>query len=182
MFRPKRRGRFPSTCQTSENSLDSSKATGTSSARRGGQPSRALVTANVLIFVAAAIDGAGVIVPNPNVLQAWGTNFGPLSTNGQWCRPVSSIFLHFGLFHLALNMWALYVGGRLAERLFGNRLCIMVHCGFERSQDCGIGDPRRESMIGINQLRLSGRVNGGASWRGPNRVERCKRRRLKGSA
>jgi rhomboid protease GluP len=88
---------------------------------------KALVTANVLVFVAAAIGGAGIVVPNPTVLQAWGTNFGPLTTNGQWWRLVSSIFLHFGVFHLALNMWALYVGGRLAERLFGCRAFALIY-------------------------------------------------------
>jgi len=88
---------------------------------------KGLVTANVLVFVAAAIGGAGIVVPNPTVLQAWGTNFGPLTTNGQWWRLVSSIFLHFGVFHLALNMWALYVGGRLAERLFGSRAFTLIY-------------------------------------------------------
>jgi rhomboid protease GluP len=88
---------------------------------------KALVAVNVLVFAAAALGGAGVIVPNPTVLQAWGTNFGPFTTNGQWWRLVSSMFLHFGLLHLALNMWALYVGGRLAERLFGSRAFALIY-------------------------------------------------------
>lgn len=90
------------------------------SAGRGDPVTKALVALNVLVFGAAGIGGAGFFIPNPQVLQAWGTNFGPLTTDGQWWRLVSSIFLHFGVFHLALNMWALYVGGRLVERLFGS--------------------------------------------------------------
>jgi rhomboid protease GluP len=97
------------------------------SVSRADLVTKALVTANVLVFVAATIGGAGFIVPNPNVLQAWGTNFGPLTTDGQWWRLVSSIFLHFGFFHLALNMWALYVGGRLAERLFGSQAFALIY-------------------------------------------------------
>jgi rhomboid protease GluP len=89
-------------------------------AGRADPVTKALIAANVLVFGAAGIAGAGFLVPNPQVLQAWGTNFGPLTTDGQWWRIVSSIFLHFGFFHLALNMWALYVGGRLVERLFGS--------------------------------------------------------------
>jgi rhomboid protease GluP len=89
-------------------------------AGRADPVTKALIAANVLVFGAAGIAGAGFLVPNPQVLQAWGTNFGPLTTDGQWWRVVSSIFLHFGFFHLALNMWALYVGGRLVERLFGS--------------------------------------------------------------
>jgi rhomboid protease GluP len=94
---------------------------------RSDTVTKVLVAANVLFFGAAGIGGAGFIVPNPQVLQAWGTNFGPLTTDGQWWRLVSSIFLHFGFFHLALNMWALYVGGRLVERLFGSRAFALLY-------------------------------------------------------
>jgi membrane associated rhomboid family serine protease len=87
---------------------------------RGDYVTKALVAANILVFSAAGLAGAGFFVPNAEVLQAWGTNVGPLTTGGQWWRLVSSMFLHFGVFHLALNMWALYIGGRLAERLFGS--------------------------------------------------------------
>ena len=87
---------------------------------RGDFVTKGLVAANVLVFGAAGLAGAGLLVPNAEVLQAWGTNFGPLTTDGQWWRLITSMFLHFGVFHLALNMWALYVGGRLAERLFGS--------------------------------------------------------------
>jgi rhomboid protease GluP len=97
------------------------------SAGRADLVTKALVTANVIVFVAAVIGGAGIVVPNPSVLQAWGTNFGPLTTDGQWWRLVFSIFLHFGFFHLALNMWALYIGGRLAERLFGSAAFALIY-------------------------------------------------------
>jgi rhomboid protease GluP len=61
------------------------------------------------------------------VLATWGTNLGPLTTDGQWWRLVTSMFLHFGVFHVALNMWALYVGGRLAERLFGSQAYALLY-------------------------------------------------------
>jgi rhomboid protease GluP len=94
---------------------------------RGDYVTKALVAANVLVFGAAGVAGAGFLVPNPEVLVAWGTNFGPLTTEGQWWRLITSMFLHFGVFHLALNMWALYVGGRLAERLFGSRAFVLIY-------------------------------------------------------
>jgi rhomboid protease GluP len=94
---------------------------------RGDYVTKTLVAANILVFGAAAIAGAGFYVPNLGVLQAWGTNIGPLTTDGQWWRLVSSMFLHFGVFHVALNMWALYVGGRLAERLFGSRAFALLY-------------------------------------------------------
>jgi rhomboid protease GluP len=94
---------------------------------RGDYVTKALVGANVLVFGAATLAGAGFFVPNAQVLAAWGTNFGPLTTDGQWWRLVTSMFLHFGVFHLALNMWALYVGGRLAERLFGSQAFALLY-------------------------------------------------------
>jgi rhomboid protease GluP len=94
---------------------------------RGDLVTKALVAANILLFGAAGIAGAGFLVPNVAVLQSWGTNFGPLTTDGQWWRLVSSMFLHFGVFHLAFNMWALYVGGRLAERLFGASAFALIY-------------------------------------------------------
>jgi rhomboid protease GluP len=94
---------------------------------RGDYVTKALVATNILVFGAAGLAGAGFLVPNAEVLQAWGTNFGPLTTNGQWWRLVTSMFLHFGVFHLALNMWALYVGGRLAERLFGSQAFALLY-------------------------------------------------------
>ena len=86
-----------------------------------------LIGANVILFVAAALGGAGVVIANPEVLQTWGTNYGPLTTHGEWWRLLSSTFLHFGILHLALNMWALFVGGRLAERLFGTAAFVLIY-------------------------------------------------------
>jgi rhomboid protease GluP len=94
---------------------------------RGDYVTKALVAANILVFGAAGLAGAGFFVPNAQVLQAWGTNFGPLTTDGQWWRLITSLFLHFGVFHLALNMWALCVGGRLAERLFGSSAFALLY-------------------------------------------------------
>jgi rhomboid protease GluP len=94
---------------------------------RGDYVTKALVVVNILVFAAADLAGAGFFVPNAQVLASWGTNFGPLTMDGQWWRLVSSMFLHFGVFHLALNMWALYVGGRLAERLFGSQAYALLY-------------------------------------------------------
>jgi rhomboid protease GluP len=94
---------------------------------RGDYVTKVLVAANVLTFGVAGALGAGFVVPHVEVLQTLGTNFGPLTIGGQWWRLVTSLFLHFGVFHLALNMWALLVGGRLAERLFGGWAFALIY-------------------------------------------------------
>jgi membrane associated rhomboid family serine protease len=39
--------------------------------------------------------------------------------HGQWWRLLTAAFLHYGPFHLAINMYSLYLGGTLLEHLIG---------------------------------------------------------------
>ena len=40
--------------------------------------------------------------------------------NREYWRLGTTMFLHGGLIHLAMNMWGLYAVGPLVERLYGN--------------------------------------------------------------
>jgi membrane associated rhomboid family serine protease len=86
-----------------------------------------LIAINCAVFVIAAALGAGVFSPNGEVIARLGSDFTPLTLGGQWWRLLTSIFLHFGLFHVALNMWALYVNGPLAERVFGSARYLVIY-------------------------------------------------------
>ena len=79
----------------------------------------ALVAANLLVFLAMLANGAGWTHNSNSIQLAWGANFGPATQDGQWWRLGSAMFLHFGVIHLTLNMWALWDVGRLVERLYG---------------------------------------------------------------
>lgn len=79
-----------------------------------------LVGANLLVFLAMLASGAGFWHSANGVQLAWGANFGPATQDGQWWRLGSAMFLHFGVVHLAFNMWALWDGGQLVERMYGS--------------------------------------------------------------
>ena len=56
----------------------------------------------------------------PEKLIEWGANYGPLTSEHEWWRLLSSVFLHGNLIHIGFNMWVLLSIGRLVERLLGN--------------------------------------------------------------
>jgi rhomboid protease GluP len=56
---------------------------------------------------------------DPDTLVAWGGNFGPRTTNGEWGRLLVSMFVHAGFLHLVLTMAGLVQAGLIVERLVG---------------------------------------------------------------
>ena len=87
----------------------------------------ALIAVNVAIFLAMVAAGAGFLTPHPAVHLAWGANYGPATKEGGWWRLGSALFLHFGVVHLAFNMWALAASGRVVERLFGSASFLLLY-------------------------------------------------------
>ncbi len=87
----------------------------------------ALLLFNGAIFACTVYAGAGLLQPNGALLIAWGTNYGPLTLNGEWWRLLTSMFLHFGLLHIALNMWALWSLGQLTEKLYGSAYFLVLY-------------------------------------------------------
>jgi rhomboid protease GluP len=64
---------------------------------------------------------SGMDISNPSTADAirWGADYAPLTYLAEPVRLFSSMFFHFGLIHLALNMWALYIFGSIAEQMMG---------------------------------------------------------------
>ncbi|MGH7127240.1 MAG: rhomboid family intramembrane serine protease, partial [Planctomycetaceae bacterium] len=79
-----------------------------------------LIAINVAVFVAMIASGVHVLNPHPADLLAWGANHGPRTLGGEWWRLGTSMFLHVGIIHLALNMFVLWQLGPITERLLGN--------------------------------------------------------------
>ncbi|WP_406073622.1 rhomboid family intramembrane serine protease [Micromonospora sp. NBC_01638] len=114
-------------------------AFGGGAAGRHGYVTKALIAVNVLIMLLsiasdrggdAAVGGSGFggLMGGSTPLTNWGSVLGlavfPDGTlggiaDGQWYRLVTAMFLHYGVLHLLLNMWALWVLGRSLEANLG---------------------------------------------------------------
>lgn len=78
-----------------------------------------IIAANIVVFILMIIQGAGILSANPLVHIKWGSNFGPLTMSGDWWRLFTAMFLHFGIIHLALNMYALFSIAAYLEPMLG---------------------------------------------------------------
>lgn len=92
--------------------------------------SRAVVTPAIIgicvlvyaLMIAATMrQHPGQLWPDNQVMVAWGADFGPSTLmDGEVWRMFTSMFLHWGIAHLALNMYCLAMAGPVVERLFGH--------------------------------------------------------------
>ncbi|MGG9963961.1 rhomboid family intramembrane serine protease [Ferruginibacter sp. SUN106] len=79
----------------------------------------AIMAINVVVFILMAINGAGIFEANGLVHVKWGSNYTPLTLSGDWWRLITNVFIHFGIIHLAMNMYCLYMVGVYLEPMLG---------------------------------------------------------------
>ena len=72
----------------------------------------------VVVFVIESLAGPGGS-ESSRVLVNLGANYAPYVTAGDYWRLFTANFLHIGLVHIALNLYALYVVGTEAETFYG---------------------------------------------------------------
>jgi membrane associated rhomboid family serine protease len=89
-----------------------------------------LIGANVGVFAFDAIlggmAGLGLMSGGGPLLDAGFVSADAVAA-GEWWRILTSAFLHLGLVHLALNMWALYLFGPLLEQLYGHVEYLVIY-------------------------------------------------------
>src|SRR4051794_15885092 len=104
-----------------------------------GYVTKTLIGLNVLVAIAAFLsargsgDGGNFFFGGETLLHYWGAmlndsapyrdgNTVAIATgvdHGAYYRLFTAMFLHYGLIHLGMNMWALWVAGRYVEAALG---------------------------------------------------------------
>ena len=86
-----------------------------------------LIALNVIAYVVTVVQSGSV---QNNDRSDFFTSFSlipPFAASGEWWRFLTSGFLHFGVFHLLLNMAVLYVVGKQMEPELGRLRFIGVY-------------------------------------------------------
>jgi membrane associated rhomboid family serine protease len=82
---------------------------------------RTLIGINVAVFIATTISGVNVFSGNVGGSKLF-LHLALIPTavaGGQWYRLLTGAFLHFGIFHIGFNMYALYIFGPPLEAALG---------------------------------------------------------------
>lgn len=88
---------------------------------------RALIAANVAVFVAGLASQSRNAVAGRGGFIADGGLFGPAVESGEWWRIVTAGFLHAGLLHLLFNMLALFNLAAILEPALGRARLVAVY-------------------------------------------------------
>ncbi len=86
----------------------------------------ALIGVNVAVYVAELVQGGGVYGVNSTIYQNGYLRAAEVA-QGDWWRLMTAAFLHYGMFHLLLNMLGLYWFGSLLERRIGSGRFLLLY-------------------------------------------------------
>src|SRR5580692_3998967 len=87
-----------------------------------------LIGLNALVFLLMVVRGVSPLLPTPQQAIDFGADVGTLTLqHGQWWRLLTSMFVHFGIVHIGLNMWCLWNLGRAAEQLMGRASYLLAY-------------------------------------------------------
>ncbi len=85
----------------------------------------AIATTYLVVFGLLLV-GSGSI-HDPRTLIDWGSSIGPRTTNDEWWRLATSMFVHVGIIHLIAELAGLMRVGLLVERLVGRLAFAVVY-------------------------------------------------------
>lgn len=102
----------------------------------GATVTRALIAINVAVFIVMTASGTGFFDGHPSALFVrfsllpdvpGGAHPYAGIANGEYYRLFTAMFLHFGILHIASNMYVLYFVGPTVERAFGRGRYVAVY-------------------------------------------------------
>jgi membrane associated rhomboid family serine protease len=79
---------------------------------------RILVGLNVIVYLITVAQGAGINSPGGSLFDKWFL-YGPAVAHGDYWRLLTACFLHAGIWHIAVNMYALWWLGSAVEGAIG---------------------------------------------------------------
>jgi rhomboid protease GluP len=85
-----------------------------------------LIALCVVVFILMTLAGGS---KDTEVLLNFGASFAPYFRRGEDWRLVMPMLLHIGWFHLAVNMYALYLLGPILERIYGYTRFSLIYVG-----------------------------------------------------
>jgi rhomboid protease GluP len=87
-----------------------------------------LIAINVLVFAAMVASGVSFSNPTPQDALNWGADYGPATLGDhQLWRLLTSTFVHFGIIHIAFNMYVLYQIGPFVQITFGRARYLILY-------------------------------------------------------
>jgi membrane associated rhomboid family serine protease len=92
----------------------------------GAKVTKALIGINIGIYLAELIQGGGVYGVNSTIYEK-GVLWAPFVAQGDWWRLLTAAFLHYGPFHLLLNMLGLFWFGTLLEQRIGSGRFLLIY-------------------------------------------------------
>ena len=85
-----------------------------------------MIGINIVVFVIMEILGS---TEDTGFMLQWGAACRPLILDGEWYRLFTSMFLHFGIYHLVNNMAVLLFMGDMVEKAVGHWKYLMIYLG-----------------------------------------------------
>ena len=141
---------------------------------RGAIVTRILVGLNVFIYLITVAQGGGINDPGGSLFNKW-LLYGPFVAHGDWWRLLTACFLHVGIWHIAVNMYALWWLGSVVEGAIGSLRFALLYIGSGLAGSAGalIWNPHAPTvgasgaifgMLGAGLLlewRVTGKLVGG---------------------
>lgn len=85
-----------------------------------------IIGVNVAVYVLMEVLGS---TENIDYMLQWGGAYTPLILDGEWYRLITSMFLHFGIYHLLNNMVLLLFMGDMLETHVGKIKYLLIYFG-----------------------------------------------------